>query len=57
MPTPSPEYQAPAPGAGATQRSKDRTAARAQAVIPEHLGPASSRWELACTPARATGGG
>jgi|GEM_PF-1301380 len=42
MTTPSPEYQAPAapaPRAGATQRSKDRTAGRAQAVIAEHLEP------------------
>ena len=42
MTTPSPDYQAPAapaPRAGATQRSKDRTAGRAQAVIAAHLEP------------------
>ncbi len=39
MTTPSPEYQAPTPRAGATQRSKDRTAGRAQAVIAPHLEP------------------
>lgn len=39
MTVPSPQYQAPSRRAGLTQRAKDRTASRAQAVIAPHLEP------------------
>jgi hypothetical protein len=39
MTIPSPQYQAPPPKRGMYQRSKDRTAARASAVVEAHLEP------------------
>jgi hypothetical protein len=39
MTIPSPQYQAPTPKAGYYQRGKDRTAARASAVVQAHLEP------------------
>lgn len=39
MTMPSPQYQAPPPKPGYYQRGKDRTAARASAVVESHLEP------------------